>query len=238
MDQEKIGNFIKECRKNKNLTQEELGTFLGVSNRSISKYENGVCMPDVSLFKPLCTILNISINELLSGEHLSNDRYKEEYEVDLLNTIDHISKKNNMFNKIIILLVVLNIILSLYLYNTGNNSWISCLAINIVLIVYIFKNHILNVINNLINSIKQNNSIFGIVILCISFTTIVTALYYLNNIYLLIISLVLLIVSIICLTKEKSKKDKIIMVLIIITIYIVLLININYFIVVPNNKYK
>ena len=53
MDQEKIGKFIKEERKNKKLSQEELGELLGVSNRSISKWETGVSLPDISLFKSL-----------------------------------------------------------------------------------------------------------------------------------------------------------------------------------------
>ena len=70
MDQEKVGKFIAEQRKKQKLTQEELASKLGVSNRSISNWENGKNMPDLSLFKPLCEILDISINELLSGEKI------------------------------------------------------------------------------------------------------------------------------------------------------------------------
>ena len=73
MDQNKIGKFIAECRKNKKLTQEELANKLNVSNKSVSRWENGVNMPDISLFKPLCEILDISIEELLSGEHNNNE---------------------------------------------------------------------------------------------------------------------------------------------------------------------
>ena len=63
MNQEKIGKFIAEKRKERNLTQEQLAEKLGVTNRSISNWENGKNMPDLSLFKPLCNELNISINE-------------------------------------------------------------------------------------------------------------------------------------------------------------------------------
>lgn len=62
MDQNKIGKFIAKCRKDKKITQAELAEKLGVSDRSISKWENGRCMPELSLFKPLCKELDISIN--------------------------------------------------------------------------------------------------------------------------------------------------------------------------------
>ena len=80
MNQEKIGKFIAECRKQKKMTQSDLGEKLGVTEKSISNWENGRNMPDLSLFKPLCDELNISINELLSGEKLSKEEYQEKFE--------------------------------------------------------------------------------------------------------------------------------------------------------------
>ena len=68
MNQEKIGKFISKCRKNKNMTQSDLAQALGVTDRSISNWENGKNMPDLSLLKPLCEILNISINDFINGE--------------------------------------------------------------------------------------------------------------------------------------------------------------------------
>lgn len=70
MNQEKIGKFIAELRKDKNMTQVELADKLGITDRAISKWENGRGMPDISLFEPLCKELNISINELLKGERI------------------------------------------------------------------------------------------------------------------------------------------------------------------------
>lgn len=61
MNQEKIGNFISECRKKKKLTQSELAERLGVTDKSVSNWENGRNMPDLSLFKPLCEELDISL---------------------------------------------------------------------------------------------------------------------------------------------------------------------------------
>ena len=68
MNQEKIGRFIAELRKEKNMTQVDLANKLGITDRAVSKWENGRGMPDLSLLLPLCDTLNISVNELLSGE--------------------------------------------------------------------------------------------------------------------------------------------------------------------------
>ena len=73
MNQEKIGKFIAECRKSKKLTQSDLAEKLGVTNKSISNWENGRSMPDLSLFKPLCELLDISINDI--GEEVTKDKY-------------------------------------------------------------------------------------------------------------------------------------------------------------------
>ena len=119
MNQEKIGKFIAKNRKAKKLTQSELGELLGVTDRSISNWENGKNMPDLSLFKPLCDILGITINELMSGEKIKNDEYNEKLEENIINTIDYIDKKNitNNTNKNIFWLIlgIIGIILSNFL---------------------------------------------------------------------------------------------------------------------------
>lgn len=73
MDQIKIGKFITLKRKEKNLTQQQLAEKLGISNKTISKWETGRCMPDYSIVEPLCNSLDISIDELLSGQTFEND---------------------------------------------------------------------------------------------------------------------------------------------------------------------
>lgn len=77
MNQQKIGRFIAQNRKAKNLTQEALAEKLGITNKSISKWETGKGLPDPSLFQPLCKILGISINELFAGERLNDEAQKE-----------------------------------------------------------------------------------------------------------------------------------------------------------------
>lgn len=77
MNQIKIGKFIAECRKDKNLTQEQLAEMLNTTNKSISKWENGNCLPDSSLYQPLCNILGITINELFAGKKIKDEDYKK-----------------------------------------------------------------------------------------------------------------------------------------------------------------
>lgn len=100
MNQEKIGKFIMTCRKKKKLTQRALAEKLGVTDKSISNWENGRNMPDLALFKPLCEILDISINDLISGEEVSKASYQEKLEENIINTIDYSNKtltfKNNL----------------------------------------------------------------------------------------------------------------------------------------------
>lgn len=113
MNQEKIGKFIAECRKNKKLTQSDLAIKLNVTDRSVSNWENGRNMPDLSLFKPLCDELDITINELLSGEKLTKEKYQEKFEENIINTIDYSTKRINIIrNNLGIILLFLGILIS------------------------------------------------------------------------------------------------------------------------------
>lgn len=85
MDQKKIGTFIAQCRKEKKLTQMQLAEILNITNQAVSKWENGKGLPDVSLLEPLCTALDISLNELFSGEHISPEDYKDKAEENISN---------------------------------------------------------------------------------------------------------------------------------------------------------
>ena len=84
MDQIKIGKFIQEKRKEKNITQSELAEKLYISDRAISKWENGVCMPDVGNMQDLCDILGITINDLFSGEVIDMKNNEKVLEKNLL----------------------------------------------------------------------------------------------------------------------------------------------------------
>lgn len=126
MNQEKIGRFIAECRRAKKITQSDLSEKLGVTDRSVSNWENGKNMPDLSLFKPLCNILDITINELLSGEKLSDDKYQEKFEENIVYTIDYSTKKINKYSGLISLALIifgLFISLSAIMIFPSESSW-------------------------------------------------------------------------------------------------------------------
>ena len=93
MNQEKIGKFILKLRKEKNMTQKELANKIGVTDRAISKWENGRGLPDLSLMKPLCDELGISINELISGEKIDKIEYQDKFDENVLDTIDYSQKQ-------------------------------------------------------------------------------------------------------------------------------------------------
>ena len=84
MDQIKIGKFIQEKRKEKGITQSELAEKLYITDRAISKWENGICMPDVDNINELCKILNITINDLFSGEVVDMKENEKVLEKNLL----------------------------------------------------------------------------------------------------------------------------------------------------------
>lgn len=89
MDTKKIGRFVAEKRKEKGYTQEQLGNILGVSNKTISRWENGNYMPDLSLLIPLSEALDITLNELLNGKYITEDKIMETTEKSLKNTINY-----------------------------------------------------------------------------------------------------------------------------------------------------
>ena len=95
MNQIETGKFIAECRKEKKLTQAQLAEKLNITDRAVSKWETGSSMPDSSIMLELCSLLNISVNELLTGGKIDMsdmDKYKENAENNLISLL-HNRKK-------------------------------------------------------------------------------------------------------------------------------------------------
>src|SRR5690625_4438842 len=114
MNQEKIGKFIALCRKEKKMTQSDLAEKLGVTEKSISNWENGRNMPELSLFKPLCQELDISLNDLMSGERVVEKEYQEKLEENIINTIDYTNKKiENRNNFIGLIFITFGVLISI-----------------------------------------------------------------------------------------------------------------------------
>ncbi len=110
MDQIKIGKFIAECRKKQNLTQSQLAEKLGITDRAVSKWENGRAMPDSSLMLDLCSILNISVNDLLSGEVILMNTVDKKQEELLLDMVKQKEESDKRLLNLEILLGILSLL--------------------------------------------------------------------------------------------------------------------------------
>ena len=123
MNQLVIGKFILKKRKEKNLTQEQLAEKLGVSSKTVSKWETGKCMPDYSVVKSLCEELEITVAELMDGEVLeekSMRTYDETHIMELLKRTQELEKQKNLIYGI--LLVVMGIALQALSHSLGGSS--------------------------------------------------------------------------------------------------------------------
>lgn len=123
MEQKKIGEFIAAQRKEKQMTQKQLGEALSISDKAISKWECGKGLPDISIMMPLCELLEINVNELLSGEHLTEDAYSRKAEENMMNLIQETEnqKKENTRGNILrtVTWVMGNILILLMLIMTS-----------------------------------------------------------------------------------------------------------------------
>ena len=107
MDLVKIGKYIASKRKSLGMTQKQLAEKLGMSDKSVSKWERGVCLPDVSVYKELCSILGISLNEFLAGEDIDQENMIQKSETNIIEVIrDNINKQKCLKVMKCILLVI------------------------------------------------------------------------------------------------------------------------------------
>lgn len=111
MDQIKIGKFIAMMRKEQSFTQKQLAEQLGISDKTISKWETGNGMPEVSLMLPLCDVLKINVNELLSGERLTEHNYHERAEENMVKLIQEKDDKQKEDKKRVIAVALISVLL-------------------------------------------------------------------------------------------------------------------------------
>ena len=142
MDQLKIGKFIADCRKRKNLTQMQLAEKLGITDKAVSKWERGVAMPDTSIMLELCDILSISVNELLSGEKIIMENNNQKNEQLLLDMAKELEKKNktiwsSMWTIMIISITVLiaGIFIAAFLIPEGVWQLVTILCVCVVFLI-------------------------------------------------------------------------------------------------------
>lgn len=133
MDQIKIGRFICELRKSHTLTQLQLADALGISDKTVSKWECGKGLPEVSLMLPLCETLGISVNELLSGERIAGADYQKKAEENMIHLIreNEESKKKFILSILIALITIIAVVALVMLVG----SVAMPLAVRVLLIV-------------------------------------------------------------------------------------------------------
>lgn len=123
MNQIAIGNFIEKKRKEQNLTQAQLAEKLGVSNKTVSKWENGKCMPDYGVIQPLCTELGVTVSELMDGEEQALDSiraYDGEQILDLLKRTQALESQRETL--VGILLIVMGMALGAMSFTLGGSD--------------------------------------------------------------------------------------------------------------------
>ena len=150
MNQEKIGRFIASCRKECGYTQVSLGEKLGITDRAVSKWETGKSMPDASIMLELCNLLKISVNELLTGEHIAMENYKEKAEENLLELQEKKVKAQKSLLRtelvwlaIAILLAPVHLAINYY-YPNSSGTGVGLLLVIIGIIIFVihfFRNY-------------------------------------------------------------------------------------------------
>lgn len=123
MNQIAIGNFIGKKRKELNLTQAQLAEKLGVSNKTVSKWENGKCMPDYGIIQPLCAELGISVSELMDGEEQPQDSiraYDDSQILDLIKRTQALESHRTTLGGVI--LIVLGIAICALSFSFGGSD--------------------------------------------------------------------------------------------------------------------
>lgn len=116
MDAKRIGNFLKELRNEKGMTQEQLGEKIGVSNKTISRWETGNYMPPVDCLNILSDIYNISINEILAGERATGDAFTKIAEQNITVTLKELEEDYKTFEKKMLFILVVTTVLTITIF--------------------------------------------------------------------------------------------------------------------------
>ena len=163
MNQIKIGKFIAELRKEKKLTQKDLADKLGVTDKAISKWENGRGMTDVSYLRNICEILDVSLNELLSGERIKEEDKINRLEENYISVIDSKKKlQNDVAGYLILKLVGFFLFFIGYCFLDADWLWVSI----VIFCAFVF---IMACSFKLVNSWnKVSKTIYLIVVFCLT----------------------------------------------------------------------
>ena len=150
MDTKKIGIFLKELRNEKGMTQEQLGEKIGVSNKTISRWETGKYMPPVEYLNMLSDIYNISINEILGGERASGDEYTKRAEENITVTLKGVEKNYQTFKKKMMCILAVTTVLTIIILILLPMNTVKDVIVMVLVIAVAFIANTLNLTLNVI----------------------------------------------------------------------------------------
>lgn len=158
MNQEKIGSFIANRRKGKNLTQEGLSEMLGVSINAVSKWERGLCLMDMSLLKPLSEILEVEVIDILSGEMVNIEDKEKNYETLILKLFGSMNLNKRKIKIQYYLFEIIIFLLTIMIVVFSNKEIITILAIILMVVANTFNlvfYILIKDVNYLLNNVKN-----------------------------------------------------------------------------------
>lgn len=150
MDTKKIGMFLKQLRNENGMTQEQLGEKIGVSNKTISRWETGKYMPPIDCLNMLSDIYNISINEILGGERASRDEFTKIAEENITVTLKGLEKNYQTFKKIMMCILALTTVLTIIIIILLPMNTVRDFIVMVLVIAVAFIANTLNLTLNLI----------------------------------------------------------------------------------------
>ncbi len=160
MDTQKIGKFLKELRKQNNMTQEQLGEKIGVTNKTISRWETGNYMPPIECLKLLSDLYGISINEILSGERLENNAFIEAADENITIALEILEAKEKRFeNNMILILAITSILSVVIMFLLPDSDTLSAIdkIKEILIIIFVWAMALLSNTVNLVAMALQKN---------------------------------------------------------------------------------
>lgn len=139
MNQEKIGKFIAEMRKEKKLTQEELASQLNITKNAVSKWERGISLMDMSLLRPLSTALGVEVIDILSGEIVDKNNKDEQFEKMILDIFNNINLNKKKIKRQYYLFEIIILILTISILTLSHSEIINILVIILMVVANTFN---------------------------------------------------------------------------------------------------
>lgn len=157
LDTKKVGVFLRQLRKEYGMTQEQLGEKIGVTNKTVSRWENGNYMPPVESLQILSDMYQVSINEILAGERVADDKFSEIAETNLTEALSDLENRNNKFHREMIIVMIITTVLAMAIIFMMHINSIKDIIIMIMVILLAAIANSLNIALSLAEIVERAN---------------------------------------------------------------------------------